>query len=261
MVSMPGLDTSEVGIVAFWNAIFQGGVSSIDPKEQAVKDWFDTYNEYDNGLEGIKTQGYANLEGVDFNVRIKDDGWIVAWTDRTNNYYKKIRSRDQETFMKGYYDILRDWTDYKSNINPDQHVLAYLINSLASQLSNWGDMTWDWADVMIYCYEYPEATSMTQVSLQVQKGEKSGSVAYTSGTTRYYHAAVGSTRGEDPYPGVSSFAGIELTRVTDDIPMCGAMDVIAEEAMPNPNTSYTALVSAEYYDTSYSAQAHLMLWK
>ena len=255
MANLPGLDTSQVGVISFWNAISQGEVASIDPKEAAVKAWFDTYNEYDNGLEGVKTVAYT-FGLVTFNARIKDDGWIVVWFDRTNDYAKDQLNAVTER-KYGYYDLIRDWTNRDVDINTEQHYLAYELNSLRSVLSNAGAMTWVWADVGIYCYEFPLATTLSQAwerafddvpSAPCPSLSLSAALKHMTGTTRYYHAV-----GASPYVSGGEIRNIRAgfavsgNLVTNNIAYNGARgtaDVIADALMPLVDTFYYDDVAA-----------------
>ena len=273
MANLPGLDTSQVGVISFWNAISQGEVASIDPKEAAVKAWFDSYNEYDNGLEGVKTIAYS-FGIVTFNARIKDDGWIVVWFDRTNDYAKNQRYPQTER-THGYYDLLKDWTNMEDTIDTTQYYLAYMLNYLRSALSNAGAMTWVWADVGIYCYEFTSATTMTQAwekdyaescpTLNLIAGIK-----YTGGTTPYYHAVTGIPYASGGVDRVIRAGFVQTANLVSlNVAYNGArgvLDVIASGLMPLADTFYYDDIYAKSSGAGCGSAncrvkaAHLILW-
>ena len=239
MANFPDLVTTDIGIIAFWNAHDHrvvAGVGDVNPTDCIPV--FDSYNVYDNGIEGYKALG----SGRYFHARVKSDGWMVTWIDRTNTFFypDKDASDFGESANKGYYDILHEWMNYGANISSTQTNLSYLISLLYNVLSNKTDFTYADADVGHYSYEYPDANVMTLLSMYIGSGDKTGYVQYTSGTTLYYAAVTGS----GDYTGANSkiqFAGNSLISIFVG-PVYATADIIANNWMPNPSTDYSLYV-------------------
>ena len=233
MANMSDLDTTGIGIIAFWNALDHwvgSGTNEIDPTDCIGV--FDSYDVYDNGIEGYKALG----SGRYFHARVKSDGWMVAWIDRTNTFFypTKPLSDFGESGRKGYYDILWDWAEDAANISSTQTTLSYLISLLYNALSNKTDFSYASADVGHYCYEFPDANVMTLIG---NSCECTGTIQYTNGTILHYAVCAGSGWGYSDDHAVVKFAGNTLLD-TGPGSMCGVADILAENWMPNPLTPY-----------------------
>jgi len=215
MANLPDLNPAEIGIIAFWNALdhWKGtGVQSIDPTDCIGV--FSSYDVYDNGIEGYidpKAKGWGGT-GRHINVRVKSDGWMVAWIDRTNTFSYPNKPIDEfgENAHKGYYDILYDWLKYDSNISSTQTTLSYLISKLYGALSNKADFDYSDEDVGHYCYEYPDANVMTLLSLHTRQYHKVGHIQYTTETTIYEAQIAASAKGHSLYDAKCYFDTNEL---------------------------------------------------
>ena len=235
MANMSDLDTTGIGIIAFWNALDHRvvpGVGDVDPTDCIAI--FSSYDVYDNGIEGYKALG----SGRYFHARVKSDGWMVAWIDRTNTfaYPNKAAADFGEDAHKGYYDILWNWFS-GTQISNTETTLSYLVSQLYDQLSNKDSFTFSALDVGHYSYEYSSASVLTAISLGCGHASKTGNVQYTSGTTLYYAAVTGKGYGggcETPNAQVS-FKGHSL--VSHGVLFAtyyGVADLLAEGWMPNP---------------------------
>ena len=279
MAVLPDLDTTNIGVIAYWNAS-NHGVSSIDPRE--ILDYNDvyTYQQYDNGIDGtLRKERYnegsgenvlnygndtneAGPETIYLNFRIKSDGWILVWTDRTNEFGIDWFSNNTLEYT-GYYDILDDWS-HIARANGNNYVilednepemlpissLSNKIQDLQNKLSNSGSITFTHSDVGYYCYEYPNANRMSVVTEyygnngDVSYPDMDGGLSYTSGVTRYYHAAIGVNASDYDYqtrPSVDLyFNGQKLcsSRITRRVMNYGVVDVLASGLMPNPDQTY-----------------------
>lgn len=252
MANLADLAPSEIGIIAFWNAHdhrVTPGVGDVDPTDCIAI--FDSYDVYDNGIEGYKALG----SGRYFHARVKTDGWMVAWIDRTNTfaYPNKPPSNFGESGFKGYYDILWDWT-VVANISSTETTLSYIIDQLFNQLSNKIDFTFDAADVGHYCYEHPSTNVMTLLSNSSSGSETTGDVQYTAGTTIYYAAMTGRGYWTCNITPHVKFDGNTLIGGICGQYLHASVDIIADNWMPNPTTNYTL---ATYYGGHGSI---LILW-
>jgi len=233
MANLPDLNPAEIGIIAFWNALdhWKGtGVQSIDPTDCIGV--FDEYDVYDNGIQGWKSL----VSGRHFNARVKTDGWMVAWIDRTNTfaYPSKPASDFGENAHKGYYDILYNWFHGYSSIT--QTTLSYLISLLYNALSNKADFDYSNEDVGHYCYEYPDANVMTLLGIYSSGSEKTGYLQYTEGTTLFYAAVAGATGVNCSGACKNNFDGITIAQGNNKK---GTADIIAEGWMPEPLIDHT----------------------
>lgn len=268
MANLDDLDTTGIGIIAFWNAHDHRnvpGVGDVNPTDCISV--FDSYSVYDNGIEGYKALG---ITGRYFHARVKTDGWMVAWIDRTNTfaYPNKPASDFGEAAYKGYYDILYDWFNEDANINSTYTTLSYLISLLYNALTNKADFNFAAADIGHYCYEFPDANVFTLISLGADYStNKTGYVQYTTGTTLYYASVTGS--GEAYNSGYSAtvicqLAGNDILNYQlIDGKKYGAADIIANNWMPAPLTNYTLYCYGRSSWSGNPGQSHgciLIIW-
>lgn len=165
MAELPDINTSEVSFIAFWNAIDSGGVSSIEPEDALTDGSIQNYTLYDNGWEG----DYSLENGRTAKVRIKSDGWLVAYLDRTE-YYDQSASRP---------DVNGPWDAFEWNVSGDtfditNNSLERAIASLQGQLSNSGDIGYVSGDVGLYDYSRSDYTGWAVYT------------TYLSGSTKTY---------------------------------------------------------------------------
>ena len=193
MAILPDLDPNEIGVIAFWNCHdhrVAGSDAVIDPTD--VLGVLKSYTLYDNGVDGILD--YSPRK--DINVRVKNDGWIIAWIDRTNTYQQNV----SDFTARGYYDLLYNWKDYGNNITGDTNTLIEVIAYLYNQLSNKSEFEFSKLDVGVYCYEFAVANVITMASTAISisssgySGIKEEYVKFliTSGTSVKYIASTGS---------------------------------------------------------------------
>lgn len=278
MANLDDLDTTGIGIIAFWNALdhWTGpGAKEIDPTDCIGVFSDGDYDLYDNGIEGYKPLG----SGRYFHARVKSDGWMVAWIDRTNTYgIDKGVADFGEDGYKGYYDILYNWATGSANISTTQTYLSYLISQLYNALSNKADFDYSDANVGHYCYEYPNANVLTLCSLQRtnvnnansgwNESSKTAYIQYTSGTTIYYIATTGySARGKGADWEVEvKIAEHSLLTTAADVPSAAVADAKANNWMPDALVEYPlylrARTSATYGGGNYTYVhgAMLLIW-
>lgn len=265
MANLPDLVTTDIGIIAFWNAHDHRAVAGVgDANPTDCIPGFDSYSVYDNGIEGYKALG----SGRYFHARVKSDGWMVAWIDRTNTFFYPDKEAGDfgESAHKGYYDVLWNWFQYTANLSNTETTLSYLIDQLYNQLSNKTDFSFAAADVGHYCYEYPNANVITLSDLRVGyiTATKTGHIQYTTGTTLFYAACLASAYTYYYTPSYSeaeaTFAGNNLiTKYSEnDKSKYAVADIISNNWMPNPLTDYSSYVYC-YGSTGYKAYSHISL--
>lgn len=152
-MTLPALDTTQISWIGYWNFLDHGG-TSIDPVEASSA--FNIYDEYSNGIQGDVSVGYGTkTNNRTFHARVKDDGWMVAWLDRTENTDTFDKN---STGPEGPYDMIDDWTDW-GYLNPNK--LSQVISSLHQALSNTAEATFNHGDVGLYNYMRSGATTVT----------------------------------------------------------------------------------------------------
>jgi len=199
MATLPDLDTSAIGIIAFWNAL-DHGVPEIDPTDVLACPNIDTYTQYDNGVQGTMHLDLHDGSDLPINFRVKGDGWFITWFPRYS-----VPEPDQIDIVEawftnasdpnGYYNLLWDWTDYGNNITPQQSALERAIYTLAQYLDNWAAITYSETDVGYYSYHFSDATGIYQDSEQETGPGASmdGGLSYTSDVSLYYARACATT--------------------------------------------------------------------
>lgn len=244
MATLPDLDTANISFIAYWNAIDSGGVGSINPEEALAEPNITSYTLYDNGFEGqYDLSGITVASTQTATVRIKQDGWIIAYFTPGESFVQSTRTN----IPSGSYDLINDWTDESANADGQNHTLSLIIDNLASQLTNYPSMTYDIEDVGLYNYEYPTATTVTILSEKI--GNNSGSTVgftYTTGTTRHYHVITGS--GVADWDNAGDYFSIYYNgnevayKENDNRRYVGTYDVLANSTAPNPNTEYQTIL-------------------
>lgn len=245
MANLPDLDTGNIGIISYWCAHDYRATAgaTIDPTD--VIDILDSYTIYDNGVDGTYSKDPRTV-----NVRVKNDGWIIAWIDRTNQYAQNIAQGNWH--YNGYYDILLNWKDADSNISSDTTTLIETVADLYNDLSNLGDFDFYKEDVGNFCYEFPDASTFTLASTFPPSNEHGYvTITITSGTILYYLVPVGSS-----ISGGWAEWQYDSTSIASDL---GAYDVVANDAYERD----TALSLDAFDDASVTAPgsgALLVIW-
>lgn len=258
MSTLPDINTSNVGYIAYWNAL-NHGVGSINSSDVLSDSNIQNYTLYDNGF----TAQYSSINGRTITVRVKQDGWFVAYIDRTNNFTPTNSSK-----IRGYWDIINDWsTTGNSNTFPN-NTLERSIHSLQSQLSNSGSITYNSSDVGLYNYEYTSATTSTGFSSNSSNGstETSGLI-YTSGTTVDYAVAAGvATRhyyGGSTATAESLFNGVEICNSSQSDPNYGSVNLLSNGLIPNSQTEYDASLVSNHISSGFNGTTNcnvLTIW-
>ena len=166
MSDLPDIDTDDVSFIAFYNAIEQGGASEIEPEQ--VLDQLESYTTYDNGFEGTYEIGRSTYPQV-LTVRMKTDGWVVAYLDREENYNQNIQPgvENAELLVRGPWNVI-DWLNKSASL--EENTLAKTINSLCDNLDNSDEITFFYEDVGLYNYAYENAEAVTVMGLSGSSG-------------------------------------------------------------------------------------------
>lgn len=186
MSDLPDLNTDSIGYIAYWNALENGNVGEFDPSEVVNSDNVNSYQAFDNG---VHITSYTSVTGREISCRAKTDGWIIAYMDRTNDF-AVTTSQDN---VRGYIDIVNDWTSYQSFGGPGNHTLERAIYDLASQASNFGSMTYNASDVSLFNYEYPNATGTTILHESIGWSENGDKTMYHTNTSNVLFGVTGGT--------------------------------------------------------------------
>lgn len=243
MAELPDLDTTQVGFMAYWNAIDSGGVGSIDAEEALTDGNITSYTLYDNGFtaEYGQTSGNTSSDGIDnnfrsLNVRVKNDGWIVAYIDP---------SLTLGVPATGWFDFIvdtqRDVMDAarENNFTISPDILSQAVERLASNLSNYGSMTFNYSDVGFYSYLFPDCTNIFYGSFAEYNPDGGitnySGVSYTSGTDLDFALCIGGMNAG----GSTKFEGVTVSSQDST----GAIDLLAEGLIPDPDTEYQMRVS------------------
>lgn len=261
MAEFDDLETSTIGIIAYWNA-HNHGTESINPEDASTYGNIITVETYDNGIEGqLDRVNSQDHPGVYY--RVKSDGWIIVWISSRNEFGGYNCGLNN---YFGLYDFMNSWSegddgvgDYNDphapNIDPLNTCLEREVYGLYSNLDNSGAFNYNAEDVGYYSYSHPSATTITQMSEGATYGSLDGGIAYTPGVNRLYHAVVGAVFANGSYNQTIRFGGTDIA-YTSDYQNYGQLDALANGLMPDPNTYYYNDLSGEN-----GKIAHLMLWE
>ncbi|DAC85276.1 hypothetical protein [Natrinema versiforme] len=198
MADLADLDTSQIGIIAFWNAL-DNGANSVSPADALEDSNVTEWSSADNGVEGkwnLSRGGpyqYTNsMPAREINFRVKTDGWHIVWFDRSNGFNQNV-SPDSHT-QTGYYDLVDNIFNSESpNMTSSLPTtrLSKVLNTIRQRTCD-GNETFSHGDVGHYCYEY-EATTNFVTLVEERGGSTSnysynGSFSYDSSLNIQYHA-------------------------------------------------------------------------
>jgi hypothetical protein len=161
-MALPDLDTDTVGWISYWNHL-DNGADDIDPF--AAESALTNPESYSNGVQGL-----YDWNGENWRVRVKSDGWIIAFLDAGEPVVKE----------SAYWST--------NNLSPaDSGAGARVILQIRDELPNTGASTFNVGDVARHNYEYGDATTIHTTA--AKNGSNDGSpywdVKATSDTTLY----------------------------------------------------------------------------
>jgi len=268
MSDLPDLNTSQISWIAYYNIVDQGDLSvDFDISEIASSSRVNSQTLYDNGIEG----DYNPVTGDTIRFRGKQDGWIIAWMDQSGSDTSRTDSPPQ-----GPWDIANQWSDSNTATGGfTQNTLERAISDLQSQLSVSDGITYNSADVGLFNYLQPNATTATLLSEEVLEGESgdpSTGLTYTDGTTISQHWVYGqvsiyvATTGTSG-SGSTTFDGVTLADVSHLSGESGyfaeysALDAEYRNIAQEAGTEYTGSISVGGGNSSQGgALHHLISW-
>lgn len=258
MATLPDLDKSNVGPIAFWNAIDQGGVSDIDPSEATSWSFINSSTLYDNGVQGTvnldiggENNGIPGTRTVYGNFRVKEDGWIIVWLDQSENFTQNEQLHsgfnndiDMPNSMKGWWNLDPRWINGSYRVNPPDAVdssFNYQVNGLRQELSNSGSMTFSKSDIGLYHFGY-EASVLTVLGTSANFTD-TYRFSYSNSTDFKAVVAAGSSQARSGDSSDLEFQGdstvaLSLIGSSPEEARAGVYDLKANNAIPNSGTNY-----------------------
>ncbi len=253
MSDLPDLPTDNISYIAYWNAIDDGGVGSIDPEDVLSDGNINSYTLYDNG---IQIDSYSTVVGRNCKARVKSDGWVIAYFDRTEELVTK-----EFQHPNGWWDIANDWGVVTSASSYTNNSLERVISQLQTNLSNSGTIQYNPSDIALFNYEHPDATNLTGMSLPSANRDTnslSGGFSYTSDTTIHAAVAVGSAYSESGDWVTVTFEGLSIASCDPNEgdkkgTYHGSIDLLGEGVIPDPGTEYSGTLTApNTFDYQYA---------
>jgi len=268
MSDLPDLDTNNVSFVAYWNAIDDGGVGQIDPEETLTSSYVNSYDIYDNGVvidyESLIGRDYGRnklySDGKPITVRVKTDGWFVAYLDSGSDFATQSASR-----ISGMYDVAASWENPESVAEYSQNTLERAINDLQSELDNSGNISYNTSDVGLYNYQNESASNINGTSL-FGGSSGTGGFSYTPNTTLYEAIAAGCGSSRSNFGTSGSFEGTTLFSFSGGNNNnferhFGAVDMLANDLIPSDGTEYQSSFSTSGDSSVSNAQiVTIILW-
>ena len=227
MATLPDLETTEISWIGYWNFLDAGG-SEIDPYETVSA--MDAAESYENGVDGVISMGMYHKNRL-VNVRVKKDGWIIAWLDDTFEIGTKLNEPPD-----GPYDVIDDWTDENTPPAPDHSNLHDAISKLHEELSNSAEATLESGDVALYPYHQPEADYVTWFSID-EKTE--GDITPTSDTT-LHECLIALVSEQDSYD-YWNYGTNEVVKLSTDYGEFASRDVVARGELKAGETTTAKL--------------------
>jgi len=256
MADLPDIDTTEVSFIAYWNAIDDGGVGSIDPVETQNDPNVVSSTIYDNGIEGVyDLSPLLSNKTREVNFRVKNDGWMVVYSGTGETFGKNLDASQ----LDGPWDIISDWTT-PNGTTISANTFERAINNLQSNLSNSGSIFYQTSDVGLYNYEYPSSTAATL--FHADGGSRNDKTdfgfLYTSGTEVYWCVIAGvcDTLGTTNSAEVLSPSGTSIVESGGDSVEWGTYDMIANNEIPNSDTEY----QLEHPAFERAQHSNILLW-
>lgn len=243
MADLPDIDVSEVGWIAYYNVIDQGGAADIDPEDVLSSNFVNSYEIYDNGVKGTGSQG-----GRTVHWRAKNDGWLVAYF-KYEEYYDGPSLGSPST-IRGPWDLDQTWTNTGQTTTIENNALERSIASLYSNLSNSGNIDYFARDVGLYHYQYTAPNTITMFSMTTSGYDLTGSFLYTQGTDIHLLSAAGYgwDSGADGYFRVD---GSSVAEANGDEGY-GSRDLYSDGITADPDTEFNVALAGYDSNNSYN---------
>lgn len=255
MATLPDIDRGSTGFMAFYNVIDDGGAGAVQPEEALTAPDLLDYTLYDNGWEGRYSPRIGDRRSGDsestVKVRMKTDGWVVAYMDRTNRFGN---ASNYTGGLDGYYDLCDGWND-NYQFSFVENTLDVTINSLISELGNSGNISYSNGDAGLYNWEYENSTAVTGlVSDYGQDNDGIYGFLYT-GSTSVDYASITSYCWDTSGDSASvSFEGQTIGTVGDTV----AQDMKVQGYIPESDTEYRMETQAQEYAAAQGAV--MLIW-
>lgn len=264
MATLPDIDTSQVSFIGYWNAIEQGGVDEAnwDPMDTSSYSNVQTVESYDNGIQGDVT---LPNNGRTARYRVKTDGWVVAWIDRTEDTILNVSSPSHPF---GPWDVTY-WTPH----NPGEvSTLGDVIIGLFGATGISGvAITPPEGNVSHFNYMTPNASGFTVLSL-AEKNDNDTENRLIEGSfswmgTKHYHAITGEVYTESDYEGESysrvggqNYSQTDIARAPQKEGRSGA--ILAKDISFSTDSGVESAVSigTAYHVNSYAHNNQVIVW-
>jgi len=246
MAQLPDLNTSSLGFVAYYNVLDNTTLTSVDPTATISSNAVKNYTQYDNGIEG-ETDSRRRGDGREVKFRVKTDGWILLYLDRTYNY--GVQQDYTSVNLEGDTHLITDLTDPRSGggwniqdppIGPGSgRAFAELtIEEFATQMASDQNVTISFTvgDVSYYSFNYSTATNVDVIWVY-QGGSNTSNLefSYPSTITRLYDELLGCgqfSSSDGSFEGLTTHTGENYAVV----------DVQNRGLIPNAGTSYSGSI-------------------
>jgi hypothetical protein len=241
MSTLPDLESENVGMCAFWNAVDQSTLDSINPSSAATASNANTTEVYDNGVQGEwDLEGNSNVGGY----RVKSDGWIIVWVTSDDNAVYGI----DDSSVTGQVDMIEAWDNVGGGTSTD--ALTQGINDLASNLDQWATIQpyYNAGDIGFYSFDFTNANGYTYFRSTSQSG---ADVTKTDGT----EILLWEVYGQLQYGGTTiNMDSIEVANSGPSLRDWLALD----GGSMDKNKTYSFFIDSEGGNTSFG---HFFIWK
>lgn len=235
MVDLPELNDSQIGFIQYWDFLSHGA-STIEPTEALSYDSINTYEQFDNGVQGTLEHNFARGGSREFNWRVVNNGWILTWMGRENSFNTDVTDRSN---LNGYWDLIDDWTSNTPQTFPVT-TLSNQINNLRQELPNSSDSEFNYTEVGIHNFDYDNASRYEILSEHDSyTSHLNGGFGYVESADVVYHATVGMVKGTSSEVASVSFESNTLAGITNgNSTAFGAIDSLNDGIIPDSGTVY-----------------------
>jgi hypothetical protein len=251
MAVLPDIDTSNVGLMAYYNILDETVTNDFNPVDAISAPGVLSYEQFDNGIKGKYDIGRGEFRAA--NYRVKSDGWVVVWINRERNYVTDTRDSDK---LKLLTDLLTNPEELpitgSFNDTEGVTVISELFNEINQETD--ANASFDSNDVSWYSYEFDSATSLQILDKRVT-GAEEYSFSYPSTISNLSVSLLGYCRDQnqtnDGGTAYVRFEGISVVNTGAelfDINEFGAMDLLDRGLIPQSGTTYNGELDAATFD-------------
>ena len=184
MATLPDVDTSQVGMIVYYNVIDNTTITEVDPTAILDSSKILSYQQYDNGIRGAADLGLGSDRFATFHV--KSDGWISVWVDRSEKYGSDEKSENLYDIVDLYKPVPIDGGvgGFDSTNGAGISIIQSFFSQIDAAADNNG--TFNAGDVSWYCYKYPNATTLNMIEENVSYNSRSDiELSYTDTVNNY----------------------------------------------------------------------------